>query len=40
MVIKYEAGTLNSTPTCDIELLKNKIAYGAVPLLLRVKSRD
>jgi hypothetical protein len=27
MVIKYEAGTLNFTPTCDIELLKKQKSY-------------
>lgn len=27
MVIKYEAGTLNFTPTCDIELLKKQKSH-------------
>ena len=27
MVIKYEAGTLNFTPTCDIELLKKQKSF-------------
>lgn len=27
MIIKYEAGTLNFTPTCDIELLKKQKSF-------------
>lgn len=27
MVVKYEAGTLNFTPTCDIELLKKQKSF-------------
>lgn len=27
MVIKYEAGTLDFTPSCSLELLKNQLSY-------------
>lgn len=27
MIVKYEAGTLNFTPTCDIELLKKQKSF-------------
>lgn len=40
MVVKYEAGTLNFTPSCSLELLKNqKSAMGNYLYALEVRAQ-
>ena len=40
MIVKYEAGTLDFTPTCPIELLKEQASYmGKYLYILEVRAQ-